>query len=298
MELRRTLLVAVGAALSLLAGVPAAMTPATAAPAPQVQAASVLPDFDEVPPPAPPDAPRGATVTVPTTFFHDGQNREFVLHVPQGLLAPAPLVVALHAHSQEPKHIRAYSRLEQLADEEGFVVAFPEGAAGSWNAGLCCFPGSTKKVDDIAYLDEVIALAQKLAPIDAARINLTGGSNGAMMALRYACERPQLVASVAVVSGPLVAPCPLKEPVPVLFVQGGKDTVVPLNGGRNKFLGVTFPALVPSLEPFRKAGGDVKVLVIPRAGHEWMTRAKHGFDATRGLWTFMRDHPRTARPSA
>ena len=294
MDLRRLLSVGVGGALCLLAAVPGAFTASTASAATQVQAASIAPELVEVPPPGPVGLP-GTTTTIPTSHVHDGTNRAFVLHVPDGLLAPAPLVLALHAHSQEPKDIRAYSRLEALADEQGFIVAFPEGASGSWNAGACCFPASTDGVDDIAFLDEVIALTRVRARVDPARIHLTGGSNGAMMALRYACERSEVVASVAVVSGPLVAPCSPELPVHVQVMHGARDAVVPLRGGRNTFLKVAFPPVERSLAPFRKPGADVQLLVVPRAGHEWMTRARHGLDATRTLWGWMRDHPRAAR---
>jgi polyhydroxybutyrate depolymerase len=290
MDPRRPLRVAAGAALSLVAGLPQVLSTRPAAATPdRVLAASVVPTVAEV---IPPKGVPGSTTNVATSHSYQGKGRSFVLHIPDGLLAPAPLVVALHAHSQEPKAIRAYSRLEALADEQGFVVAFPEGASGSWNAGLCCVPGSRDQVDDLAYLDEVIALARTRTAIDPARIALTGGSNGAMMALRYACERPEVVASVAVVAGPLIAPCTPELPVPVLVLHGAKDKVVPLDGGRNPALGVTFPAVDPSLEPFRKAGGEVQLQVVPRAGHDWMTRGRHGVDATRAVWAWMRDHPR------
>lgn len=288
MELRRPLLVASGAALALLAAVPQTLSAASAAPV-TIQAASVVP-FQETPGQI---SRPGRTVTLPTTHTYKGQRRYVVVHVPDGLLAPAPLVVALHAHSQEPKAIRAYSRLEELADEQGFVVAFPEGAAGSWNAGACCVPASKEGLDDVAFLDEVLSIVRTQALVDTDRVSLTGGSNGAMMALRYACERPDVVASVAVVSGPLIARCPLAQPVPVLVLHGARDTVVPLRGGRNAFLGVTFPPVDRSLEPFRKAKGEVRLQVVPRAGHDWMTRDKHGVDATLAAWLWMRDHPRS-----
>lgn len=281
MDPRRLLLVAVGAVLSLLAGLPT--TYAGEQPAALVPTAGADPGPRGIP---------GSTTTLPTTHSYDGRVREVVLHIPDGLLAPAPLVIALHAHSQKPAAIRAYSRLEQLADEQGFAVAFPEGAAGSWNAGACCFPASREGLDDVAFLDEVLTLARTRVPVDSARIYLTGGSNGAMMALRYACERPQSVAAVAVVAGPVVAPCAPTHPVSVLVLHGDRDTIVPLQGGRNAFLGATFPPVDASLAPFRKAGGDVRLRIVPRVGHEWMTRDRHGVDATRAIWAWMRDHPR------
>ena len=290
MELRRPVLLAAGAVLSLLAGLPGALgadgreDPSTAVQAKAVGAVDAVP-------PGRLGLP-GSTSSVETSQSSSGRARSFVLHIPDGLLAPAPLVVALHSHSQGPQRMREYTRLEALADEQGFVVAFPGGAGGSWNSGLCCSPSSRDGVDDVAFLDEVIALVRTKAVIDPSRIGLTGFSNGAMMALRYACERADVVASVAVVAGPLVAPCELSDPVAVLAVHGGKDGVVPLNGGPNEGLDVTFPAIDPSLEPFRAAGGEVRLAVLPEVGHEWMTRARTGVDASGAVWAWIRDHPR------
>ena len=280
---RRALLTAVAAVLTLLSAVSTAVH---VAPPAAAQTVAVRPAAD------PGVGLPGSTTTVPTTTTYDGTVREVVVHVPDGLLAPAPLVIALHAHSQEPAAIRAYSRLEKLADQEGFVVAFPEGAGGSWNAGACCFPGSTDEVDDVAFLDEVLRVVRARVRIDPDRISITGGSNGAMMALRYACERSAVIASVAVVAGPFVATCTPSQPVPVLVLHGAKDRVVPLKGGPNPKLRTTFPDVDRSLQPFRKAGGDVQLRVVPRAAHEWMTLDRHGVDATRSVWAFMRDRPR------
>lgn len=237
----------------------------------------------------------GSTTTVSTSYA----LRPYVLHVPVGLVAPAPLVIALHARNQEPADIRAYSRLERLADQQGFVVAFPVGGSGSWNAGTCCFPARDEGTDDVAYLDEVLASITRRIPIDPDRVAVVGGSNGGMMALRYGCERPLVVASVVVVSGVYVSACTPSAPLAVLALHGARDTSIPLLGGRNVVLGVTFPAVSESLEPFRLAGGDVQLRVVPTAGHAWMTQDAHGVDATRALWDFIRDHPRVgkARPN-
>jgi poly(3-hydroxybutyrate) depolymerase len=284
MDSRRLVLVAAGAGLSIAAALPSTLaaerddegTATEAAPTEDVA-------FE---PPAP------FTGRVETTATYGGRPRAFVLHVPEALTGPAPLVVALHAHSQTPDSIRDYTALESLAEAEGFAVVFPGGAGGSWNAGGCCEPGTTEDSDDVAFLDEVIALTTDRVPIDQSRIGLTGSSNGAMMALRYACERSEVVASVAIVGGPLMAPCDLEDPVAVLALHGENDHVVPVGGGKNPGFGVTFPAVGPSLEPFRRAGGNVTVNVVRGAGHGWMTPETASFDASRAVWEWVRDHPR------
>ncbi|MBC7375414.1 MAG: hypothetical protein H7323_15615, partial [Frankiales bacterium] len=83
-------------------------------------------------------------------------------------------------------------------------------------------------------------------------------------------------------------------PVAVLALHGARDNVVPLAGGPNIALKTVFPDVSRSLEPFRKAGGDVQLRIIASAGHTWMTRDANGVDATRALWDFIRDHPRLA----
>ena len=284
MDRRRPLLVAAGAALSLLAGLPATLSSAST-PAQRVAVQNAI-ATERLP-------TAGSTTVIPTSKTYDGRPRTFVLHIPEGLLAPAPLVVALHARSHTADRLREISDFEALADREGFVVAFPSGAGGAWNAGICCDPSAEQAIDDVAFLDEVLQIARTKAPIDPTRISMSGGSNGAMMALRYACERADVIASAAVVSAPLVTPCTPSGPVPVLVLHGAKDAAIPLAGGPNTTLGVTFPPVSTSLEPFRAAGAEVDLRVIERAGHAWMTAAEHGVDATGALWEWMRDHPRT-----
>lgn len=237
----------------------------------------------------------GYTATVTLPVEHDGEARSFLLHVPDGLLGPAPLVVALHGANQTASKMRDYTKLEQLAEEQGFVVAFGSGVQGTWNAGGCCRP----KADDVAYLDAVLAHVtdpvRARVAVDARRVFLTGFSNGGMMALRYACERSDVVAAVAAVSATVVAPCAPGSPVAVLDVHGEIDAVVPLAGGRNKAFAVDFPAVRPALQPFRDLGRDVRVRVVPGVGHGWMTRDTMYYDATAAVWDWLRDHPQPER---
>lgn len=279
MEAGRPLLVLAGGTLALLAALPGSR--ADEAPPTPVSKVSTAPV-----------ASAASTTIVPTSHTSDGRPRTFVLHVPDGLLAPAPLVVAMHAHSQTTDSIRAYTAFEALADAQGFVVAFPSGAGGSWNAGGCCRPGSVVGTDDVAFLDEVIALAQQRAPVDPDRIAVTGSSNGGMMALRYACERSDTIATAAVVAGPLMAPCAPSNGVSVLVLHGEQDGVVPPGGGPYEPLDVVFPDIGASLEPFRATGSDVDLQVVAGAGHGWMTLEEHGLDATQAVWQWVRDHPR------
>ena len=232
----------------------------------------------------------GFTTTVSLPVEHAGESRAYVLHVPDGLLGPAPLVVALHGALQSADRMRDYSRLEDLADRHGFVVAFGMGVGGSWNAGGCCRP----RANDVAYLDALLdhAAAQSSFRVDPARVFLTGFSNGGMMALRYACDRAERLAAVAVVSATVLGDCAPTARLDVLAVHGETDTVVPLEGGHNAKYDVDLGALRPALQPFRDLGGHVRVRVVPGVGHGWMTDDEMSYDASVAVWDWLRDHPR------
>lgn len=296
---RRPLLVAAAAVATLLAGLASVAGPSVAGGAAPPAARPSAPSSDRPAPSttrltAPPTVPvlAGSTTSVTTS----SSGRPYLLHVPPDLLAAPPLLLALHARALKPGTLRDESRFERLADEQGFVVAFPTGGDGAWNAGSCCSPATRNGNDDVAYLDEVLRSIAARVSYDPDRVAVVGASNGGMMALRYACERPQLIASVGVVSGVYVSPCTPSRAVPVLALHGALDDVVPLRGGTNRVLHTTFPGVSASLEPFRRAGSPVVVRVVPAAGHTWMTRDLHGVDASRVLVEFVRDHPRLGPP--
>src|SRR5262249_50453881 len=119
-----------------------------------------------------------------------------------------PLVVALHGLGSRGAAFARYFQTDVLADEMGFLVAFPDGTHESrvgrrrfWNAtDLCCdFYGSG--VDDVAYIDDVISDMSARFRVDPKRVFLVGHSNGAYMAYRFACDRAARVAAIVSSAG-------------------------------------------------------------------------------------------------
>ncbi len=212
-------------------------------------------------------------------------ERSFVLHVPDGLLGPAPLLVVLHGYAKDAASMRRLTGFEALADRDGFVVAFGSAVNGSWNAGTCCGRSRALSVDDVGYLDGVVRESARRVRLDARRLGITGFSNGAMMALRYACDRPLVVSTVAVVAGTVVTPCAPAVPVAALDLHGSGDTTVPLAGGFNRQFGVQLPAVRPAMRAY---GPEATVTVTDGAGHGWLPTSSEA------VWDWVRDHPRTA----
>ena len=151
-----------------------------------------------------------------------------------------PALFALHGGAAAAESIRNQSRLDTVADANGFVVIYPDGYArlfGSplrtWGAGSCCGNAITDGSDDVAYMR---ALVKRLTPgyeLDPARLYATGFSNGAMLAHRLGAQASDLFAAIAPVSGDLWnlgLPAPA-NPTPTIYFQGELDTHIPIEGG-------------------------------------------------------------------
>ena len=180
--------------------------------------------------PHPEPSPTFATGSSVHTLDVGGQERQYRLYVPSGMGdGPHELVVMLHGGYGSADQAEKVYGWDDRADADGFVVAYPQGLGRSWNAGGCCGGAMKKQVDDVGFIEAVVAdIASGLA-IDPRRTFATGMSNGGMMAYRLACES-ELFAAIAPVSGTMLVDCDGASPVSVLHIHGGIDESVPRDG--------------------------------------------------------------------
>lgn len=96
-----------------------------------------------------------------------------------------------------------------------------------------------ENIDDVGFLSHLINQLVKDLQLDPTRVYVTGVSNGALMAHRLACERPEVFRAIAPVIGAMpanIAPrCTPSRPVPVLMINGTEDTLAPWEGGEIRF---------------------------------------------------------------
>lgn len=167
-----------------------------------------------------------------------GVERTYLLHVPKQVSKPAPIVVALHGGGSNAEAMERYSRLSETADAKGFLAVYPEGSGRvvgihTWNAGRCCAFAQRSLTDDVAFIEAVIDDVVRRHGGDPKRVLVTGISNGAMMAYRFAARKPGRVSAVAAVAGSLeIEPSEILGPVPVIHFHGTMDEHVPIKGGR------------------------------------------------------------------
>ncbi|MBT7752172.1 MAG: esterase, partial [Porticoccaceae bacterium] len=69
----------------------------------------------------------GDAFTGEKTFPHQGLQRTYWLHLPADLKPDAPLMVVIHGYTSAAKYIMDYSKMNDIADREGFVVVYPQG---------------------------------------------------------------------------------------------------------------------------------------------------------------------------
>ncbi len=139
---------------------------------------------------------------------HGGRRRSYLVHVPRaGAERARPLVLAFHGGGGEADGFKDYAGLDAVADREGFIVAYPNGAGVlprrllTWNAGECCGFSMNQRVDDVGFAIAVVDDLAKRTSIDQNRVYATGHSNGAMMAYRLGAERADRVAAIVPVAG-------------------------------------------------------------------------------------------------
>jgi polyhydroxybutyrate depolymerase len=187
---------------------------------------------------------------------YDGRIRNYIIHIPSNYDAeePIPLVLALHGGGGNSENMQDKTGFNQLANEEGFIVVYPDGTGRlinrllTWNSGHCCGFAFKNDIDDVGFIRTLIEQIQQEFLIDTNKIFITGHSNGGMMAYRLGSELSDIVAAIAPVAGSIggkatedsevwTIPEP-SFPISVLAIHGLLDENVAYDGGRgNKTTG-------------------------------------------------------------
>ncbi len=265
--------------------------------------------------PPPPPAVQNGQLTI------DGVPRTYRVFVPPTLdrSRPAPLVLVLHGGANTAQDAVRITSFDKQASLGEFIVVYPEGTRTEWNAGSCCGSAPERNPDDVGFLTQMLDRLQRDYAVDPERVFVTGASNGAMMAYRFACERADQVRAVASVAGAVrAAACQPSRPVSVLEIHGTADPLLPYEGGRPDAVeaaGAMYPSTpamiqrwaeidsCPPPQPPKVSGAvttelwrgcandtTVSLITVQGGGHIWFTPGLGGpngaLDATGTIWRF------------
>ena len=62
------------------------------------------------------------------TLNHDGIEREYFVHVPEGIELPAPVVYAVHGYTSTATGFEAAHSMNPHADDNGYIAVYPQGS--------------------------------------------------------------------------------------------------------------------------------------------------------------------------
>lgn len=264
--------------------------------------------------------------TVERQLVVGGVTRSYLLHAGGAAKPGRPLVLVLHGRGGTAAAMEHRTRgtFDKLADRDDVVVAYPQalGSPSTWSAWI-----QAPRPDDVEFLSALIDSLVAAQGVDRRRVFAAGFSAGASMVYRLACERPDLVAAVAPISGTIpadVVPICAQNttPVGIIGMQGTADSVVVLDNWvrdgvtawarRDRCAADPISSRLRDADPTDgtetrvdvydqcAAGTQVAFYTIEGGGHAWPggeTRLIGGatprdFDAAELIWAFFQNHAR------
>lgn len=259
---------------------------------------------------------------------------------------PPPVFVLLHFLDGSASEMANLVEISKLVRDRGAWVLLPQAIEGNWNhtpnpaddlgdtigavdlhAGLVGFSA----VDDVGFLARMIDELTQRHGLDAHRVYMGGYSNGALMTVRFACERPDKIAGGAVVGATMrntqQPECQPPLPVSMIYINGTADQVAPYAGSTTSLSAdaalafwvqangcaptpqhSTLPDTQPdgtstSRRAWRSCTGGVGVdhLTVQGGGHTWpgtidftpsLGHASQDYQASDVIWDFFLQYSR------
>jgi len=174
-------------------------------------------------------------------YEFEGLNRRYILHRPKDLKDNSPLIFILHGFGSSATNIMSYSQMNLIADQNGFLVCYPQGSTlltgqSHWNANL-----EMSTVNDIDFLSELSNQLSITYKTNEENTFVAGMSNGGFMSYTLGCNKSNVFKAIASVTGTMSGKdwknCSPVNKIPVLQISGTDDTTVPWDGSMSTSYG-------------------------------------------------------------
>ena len=211
------------------------------------------------------------------TYLSGAANRAYKLYVPALRSAqPRPLLMMLHGCKQTPDDFAAGTRMNELADVHGFLVAYPA-QTSSANIASCWnwFKPleQTRQGAEPSQLAGIVGEIAETYDVNMANVFVAGLSAGAAMAVILGETYPEIFAAVGAHSG-----------LPLGAAHNGLSAFIAMKLGtplgeqlRRGFAQMTASSLTGHGIPTIVYHGDSDSTVIPSNGQAIVQEALHSF---------------------
>lgn len=153
------------------------------------------------------------------------------ISLPDGV-KPAGAIVFAHGYRGSAAGVMKNLSLIKTATDRGLALIAIDAGAEDWNLPNAPHDSVAPR-DEMAYLDAVMADAQRRFGVDPKRAVITGFSAGGMFVWNVACARGDAFAGYIPYAGTFWKGPPATCPAPsqnIIHIHGTRDTTVPMAG--------------------------------------------------------------------
>lgn len=165
------------------------------------------------------------------TLSVGNQQRTYMINIPPAYTggSPTPLVLSMHGRGSNAQQQLALTGFDQESNQQDFILVAPNAIDGEWQ--LPATPAA--QTSDTQFMTSLFdALTTRLC-VDTTRMYATGMSLGSAMTFAFACSAHRAFAAFGGVGAAFYRPvCNQAPPAPIIYFHGGKDPIVPINGGK------------------------------------------------------------------
>lgn len=227
-----------------------------------------------------------------------GVSRKYIVHAPSNLTNP-PLVLNIHGYDMDAASEQSYTKMDQVADREKFIVVYPEALNRAWDLS---------GPNDYAFILAIIDSIDAKYNIDKNRIYACGFSMGGFMSFQLACRYSEIFAAIAPTSGTVNGVCNPERPVPMRLIFGtneGIATSQQFMQSVNTWLKLCNCPTTPTVTSPYPAhnsrsvvtrlhygpcdqGTEVVVDSVRTGGHEWPMNTSDRINNSEETWAFLK----------
>ena len=176
------------------------------------------------------------------TINVDNRERQYLIHLPPSFnnASKFPVIFAFHGGGGEYKRTIRYYNLNHLADENGFIIVYPNAINKAWSMSRSSsrVRNIDNSVDDVHFISSLVDYLIADYKIDSNRIFCTGISRGGIFSLFLAWQLLDGITAIrricASIPQAIADEYSFKHPTPVLLINGTEDPLISYNGGPGK----------------------------------------------------------------